>query len=222
MAKKNYVLVVDLRRCVGCTSCQISCKMENDVPFGSFRSRVDFADTGKFPDAERFFFPKICNQCDDPPCVEPCPVKGATYKRENGVVAVNRELCIGCGRCVDACPYSARFQHLYETVRNNPAGYAKKVFEVRGKKAADLHIADKCDYCSPRLAAGIEEPACVRNCAGSARIFGDLNDPKSDVAKLQAKYKFKHWNPDYGTKPRTAFITDNSQVFTAADGEINK
>ncbi len=219
---KNYALIVDLRKCVGCTSCQVSCKMENGVPVGKFRSKVDIADAGEYPKAKRYFFPKICNQCDEPACVLPCPVKGATYKREDGVVMVNRDLCIGCGRCVKACPYGARFLHPHLLVKNDPSKYAKDVEEVRGKRAKDLRTVDKCDFCSHRLASGIEEPTCIRNCAGRARFFGDLNDPNSAISKLKASVKTEVWNPDYGLKPRVYFIVPDKEVFKIADGLINQ
>jgi len=219
---KNYALIVDLRKCVGCTSCQVSCKMENAVPLGKFRSKVDIADAGEYPKAKRYFFPKICNQCDEPPCILPCPVKGATYKREDGVVLVNWELCIGCGRCIPACPYGARFVHPHIRVKNDPAKYAKDVPEVKGKKAQDLRVVDKCDFCSHLLAAGIEEPACVRNCMGQARTFGDMNDPHSAISKLKISEKTAAWHPNYGTKPRVLFVAPDEEVFKVADGQINE
>lgn len=221
MAKK-YALLIDLRRCVGCTSCQVSCKMENGVPVGSFRSRVDFADVGDYPAARRYFFPKMCNHCDNPPCIQDCPVSGATYKREDGVVMVNRELCIGCGRCVNDCPYGARYMHVHLPVKNDPARFAKKVPEVRGKKASQLRVVDKCDFCSHRLAEGIEEPACVRNCAGKARFFGDLNDPNSSVSKLMKSERLLPWRPEFETKPTVLMVAPDPAVFVAADGEINR
>jgi len=219
---KQYGLLVDLRRCVGCTSCQVSCKMENAVPIGKFRSKVDFVEEGAYPDAKRHFFPKICNNCSEPPCIDRCPVPGATYRRkDDGIVMVNRDLCIGCGRCVEDCPYGARYLHPHLPITNDPKTYAKDVKEVRGKTAKELRVVDKCDFCSHRLAEGILEPACVRNCPGLARVFGDLNDPNSEIAKLVQSNKTKLWNPDYGTKPNNPYILRDANVFLLADGNIN-
>jgi tetrathionate reductase subunit B len=200
---KKYALLIDLRKCVGCTSCQVSCKMENAVPMGLYRSKVDIADVGEYPKPKRYFFPKICNQCDNPPCVPPCPAD-ATFKGEDGIVVIDRNKCIACGACVDACPYGARFLHPH----------------LQGASAT-ADIADKCDFCSHRLAAGIEEPACVRNCMGRARVFGDLNDPQSAISKLMAENKTVTWRDDYGTEPMVFFIAPDMEVFKTADGPIN-
>lgn len=202
---KKYAMAVDLRKCVGCTSCQVSCKMENGVPMGQFRSKVDISDVGEFPNPKRYFFPKICNQCDDAPCVTPCPVK-ATWKREDGVVVINRETCIGCGLCVRACPYGARFQHMHLSTQSSES----------------MKVADKCDFCSHRLAQGIEQPACVRNCMGRARVFGDVNDPKSEISQLLKKQKTVVWHADFKTKPAVFFVAPDKAVFTTADGKINE
>ena len=220
--KKKYAFVIDLRKCVGCGGCQVSCKQENEVPFGAFRSRVDYADRGKFPDAKRYFMPKLCNHCDVPPCTSPCPVKGATYKRPDGIVVVDKNLCIGCGRCVDSCPYSARYMNHNFNIRNNPTKYSSQVGEVKGKTQKDLFPADKCDFCIHRIAAGIEEPACVRNCVGKARYFGDLNDQNSIVSVLLREVKSFKWLPEYGTKPSVSYFVKDYAVFEIAGQEINR
>jgi tetrathionate reductase subunit B len=195
--------------------------MENAVPMGYFRAKVSIADTGEFPDAKRYFLPKMCNHCDAPPCVESCPVEGATYKRDDGTVVVERDKCIGCGNCIDDCPYGARFLHPFIPITNDPKPYAAKEPGLKGKKKSDLRVADKCDYCLPRLDAGIEEPACVRNCAGKARYFGDVNDPESQISKLIKDNKTSFWDPDSGTEPAQPFIAPDGEVFDVADGEIN-
>lgn len=229
---KQYGLLVDLRRCVGCTSCQVSCKMENAVPIGKFRSKVDFAEEGSYPNAKRHFFPKLCNNCSEPTCIQPCPVPGATYKRDDGVVMVNRELCIGCGACVGACPYGARYLHDHIQVKNDPKPFARNVKAATGKRGKELknaiknvkelRVVDKCDYCSERLAQGIEEPACVRNCPGLARVFGDLNDPNSEISKLAKANTTELWHPEYGTKPKSPYILRDVNLFKLADGELNE
>jgi len=217
----KYALLVDLRKCVGCTSCQVSCKMENSVPLGGFRSKVSIADVGGFPAARRHFLPKMCNHCDNPPCVEPCPVEGATYKRKDGTVVVDRNKCIGCGRCIDACPYGARYFQPHVPVTNNPKKYAQVVEEVRGKKASDLRVVDKCDFCHHRVEMGLE-PACVRNCVGKARFFGNIKDPRSEISRLLASNRTVVWSPDYGTVPSVFFIAPDKEVFDVADGAVNE
>ena len=220
MAKK-YAMLIDLRRCVGCTSCQVSCKMENGVPIGGFRSRVQIADVGEFPKAKRHFLPLRCNQCDKPPCIPPCPVPGATTKRDDGVVAVNRDLCIGCGRCVGACPYGARYLSENIPVKNDPRPYYAKVPELKNRPAKDLRVVDKCDYCLHRLESGMEEPACARNCFGKAIVFGDVNDPESRIAKLIKSEKVQVLHESYGTAPRAYYIAPDQDVFKAADAVVN-
>ena len=159
--KKKYAMVVDSSVCIDCKACMASCKVQHDLPRGYWRNwirekRPDFS-MGKY--AYAHFQPGGCMHCDNPTCVHACP-SGATYKDdETGMVRINEGLCIGCGNCITACPYSARYRH---PVRRVP---------------------DKCDYCQDRLAMGLQ-PACVDTCPTKARVFGDLNDPESEAASL--------------------------------------
>src|SRR5450830_574763 len=152
-------MVTDLRKCVACQACTVACSAEWAVPAGHARTHVRTTPlAGTFPDLTSSPYVGQCNQCDRPPCVEPCP-SGATYQDADGIVRVDGDLCIGCGFCIDACPYEARFI--------NP----------RTKKV------DKCDFCRPRIERG-EEPACVATCTAHAKYFGDLEDRDSEVSRL--------------------------------------
>ncbi|ADD69333.1 4Fe-4S ferredoxin iron-sulfur binding domain protein [Denitrovibrio acetiphilus DSM 12809] len=217
---RQYAFIVDLRKCVGCGGCQVTCKQENEVPFVGFRSRVEYVDAGKYPNPVRHFVPKLCNNCDDAPCIAACPT-GATFKMENGIVAVNRDTCIGCGRCAEMCPYGARYLNQNLSIKNDPAKYPN-VEEVRGKSKSSLHPVDKCDFCYHRIAADIEEPTCVRNCPAHARYFGDLNDPNSKVSQLLKDNPTIKWADYFGTKPRVSYIAKDIKVFEMADELINE
>jgi len=155
----RYAMVTDITKCVGCQACTVACNSEWDVPTGFARTHVHSTGVaGKFPDLISTFYVAQCNHCDHPACITPCPT-GATYQAENGIVMVDRDLCIGCGYCVEACPYDARYI--------NPV--TKKV--------------DKCDFCWGRIQKGLE-PACVATCTAHAKFFGDLEDRESDVYKM--------------------------------------
>jgi tetrathionate reductase subunit B len=155
----RYAMVIDQERCVGCQSCTVACKSEWDVPDGFARTRVrQTAVAGSWPHLITSFHVAQCNHCDRPTCVPACPT-GATYQDGNGVVRVNRDLCIGCGSCVAACPYGARYVD------------------------SSLGKVDKCDFCASRVEKGLE-PACVATCPAHAKVFGNLEDSSGEVFKL--------------------------------------
>lgn len=155
----RYAMVIDLSKCVGCQACTAACNSEWDVPAGHARTRVlSTGAVGRFPDLRAAFYVAQCNHCDDPPCVRPCP-SGATFQGDDGIVRIDPDLCIGCGFCVGACPYQARYL--------NPT--TQKV--------------DKCDFCAPRLECG-QPPACVTTCPAHAKFFGDLEDSAGEVFRL--------------------------------------
>jgi len=150
-------MVIDSAKCFNCKACIISCQLENGVSAENSRNWIK-SNPIETP-LGMHFQPGNCMQCDAPTCVDACPT-GATYKDPiDGIVKVQNNLCIGCGSCIPACPYGARHHHP-----------VKK-------------IVDKCDYCEDRRASG-RPPACVETCPTQARVFGDLNDPDSAVAKL--------------------------------------
>ncbi len=187
----GYAMVIDTRRCSGCHACSVSCKSEYNVPLGGVRSWVEYVDYGEYPNAKRSFLPRLCNQCAVPHCVDVCPIKGATYKRkEDGIVVVDASLCNGCAKCVTACPYDARYMN---PMKGDP------------HLTNGVGAADKCDFCLHRIEKGVA-PACVNTCPGRARVFGDLNDPKSEVSKMIEKNKTKVLLRDENTKPRVFYI----------------
>ncbi|MCA1989530.1 MAG: 4Fe-4S dicluster domain-containing protein [Desulfarculus sp.] len=154
-------MVIDAASCIDCKGCQAACKVANQVPDGYWRNWIKRGDEEKAAQerARLRFQPGNCMQCDKPTCVAACPT-GATYKEaSDGVVRIDRELCIGCGQCIAACPYNARYRH------------------------PQLRVADKCDFCAERRAAGLS-PACVDTCPTKARVFGDLNDPQGPAGRL--------------------------------------
>ena len=178
-------LVINLDRCTGCDSCIVSCKFENHLPLGTFYNRVmQVGPTGSYPNVERYNLPVQCQQCTHARCVEVCPT-GASYRdSESGIVLVDESKCIGCQYCLYACPYG-----------------------VRTFSEAD-GVARKCTLCQHLTANGSAEPACVHNCPGGARFYGDLDDPNSDVSKelAAAAPDAIHYMPDAGNGPLSAYI----------------
>jgi len=198
----QLALVIDLNVCVGCHACVTSCKewntsgsagaMSDDRPYGAdptgtFFNRVQTFEVGSFPNTETVHFPKSCLHCEEPPCVPVCPT-GASYKRkEDGIVLVDYDKCIGCKYCSWACPYGAREIDEHQKVMK------------------------KCTLCVDRnydlsLPEAERKPACVRACPTGARLFGDVHDSESAVSVAIRESGGYALMPEWGTKPSNHYL----------------
>jgi Fe-S-cluster-containing dehydrogenase component len=180
----HNAIVVNLDRCIGCYGCEVACKMENDIALGERWNKVMQVEPyGTFPKVSSYWLPTMCQQCADAPCAVVCPT-GASYRDEvNNIVLVDKEKCIGCKYCMMACPYGVRSWN------------------------EEQKVVEKCTLCNHLTTAG-ELPACVKNCCGQARAYGDLDDPGSDAAKMvaAADASARHYLPDVGNNPTTVYI----------------
>lgn len=212
---RRWGMVIDTRKCVGCHACTISCVAENKLPPGVVYRPVLDHEVGTYPNVTRKFMPRPCLQCDEPPCVPVCPV-GATFKRADGVVAIDYNQCIGCRYCIVACPYGARTfdvghtytgstpeQQPYELLPSYEYGVAHS--RVAGSEDSPVGNARKCHFCIHRVEQG-ELPMCVTTCIGVANYFGDLNDPDSIVAEMAAKPNVVVLKEELGTKPSVTYL----------------
>lgn len=210
----RYGMVIDLLRCIGCYGCQMACKAEQGTPPGVTFARVEVSEVGKYPNVTRLNLPLLCMHCEEPACEKVCPTK-ATQKREDGIVFVDEEKCIGCKYCMMACPYAARY--FVEEEKGYFGDQGLTPFEVYAYKKHKRGVALKCDYCKHRIDEGLKKglvpgvdreatPACVINCMAKARYFGDLDDPNSEVAQMVASGQAFQLNPEHGTDPKTYYL----------------
>jgi len=176
----QYGFVIDHRRCIGCHACTVACKAENDVPVGNFRTWVKYVEKGAFPEVRRHFAVLRCNHCTKAPCVTICPVN-ALEKRKDGIVDIDRDVCIGCRACMQACPYDAIYLN-----------------EEDG-------CVEKCHFCAHRVEKGLQ-PACVIVCPEQAIIAGDFHDPQSKPSLLMAEQPSLRRREEQGTGPNVAYI----------------
>ena len=184
----RYAFVIDQSRCIGCHACSLACKAEHDVPIGSYRTWVKYVEKGAFPDVRRFFSVLRCNHCDDAPCMTICPVT-ALFRRENGIVDFDREACIGCKACMQACPYDALYIH------------------------PDHGTAEKCNFCAHRVENEMEPP-CATVCPTESIIVGDMDDPASRVSHLISTRQVSVRKPEKGTRPKVFYIEGEPAALT--------
>ncbi|MFY0624711.1 MAG: 4Fe-4S dicluster domain-containing protein [Reichenbachiella sp.] len=175
----RYAMAIDMKKCVGCSDCVVACQLENKVPVGYCRDWIVEATSGTYPDLSMEIRSERCHHCANAPCVRCCPTS-ASHIAEGGVVLVTADQCIGCGACIQACPYDARYMH--------PDGYV-----------------DKCTFCIHKVRKG-EQPACVSVCPTNCLYFGDLDDPNSEVSKKVKTRKYKRLKTEAGTDPQLYFL----------------
>ena len=197
----RYGMVVDLKKCVGCNACVVTCKSEHNTPSGILQTSVLEKEMGTFPNTNRIFVPVLCNHCENPTCAEVCPSK-ATYQRDDGMVMIDYEKCIGCCACIEHCPY-----HVRELVQDSRTLYpdGKTVFEKPVHQKILDKVAVKCDFCYHRVEEG-QQPACCEVCPTKARVFGDLSEETSEVSSLIKKHDGWQMLPEEGTKPCVFYI----------------
>lgn len=224
--ERRWVMVIDTRKCVGCDACTIACVAENKLPPGVVYRPVVKEEFGEFPNVQLRFTPRPCMQCENPPCVPVCPVH-ATWKRPDGITAIDYDKCIGCRYCITACPYGARttdrgafwtadMAEGAEEIESQPVlgpdmpwehqpshEYAKS-WDRSGHQSPSGN-ARKCHFCLHRL-ENAQLPSCVTSCIGRATFFGDSNDPESLVSELIQQNQVQTLLPHKGTKPRVFYI----------------
>lgn len=206
----RYGMAIDTLFCVGCDQCSLACKVEHNLPDEVWWSRARTASdpdgygyglpAGTYPNLTSSWFTLACQHCDNPACLEACPT-GATEKREDGIVAVDPETCIGCKSCIAACPYEG----VRTLIDEDPRWYLD--FPV-GDAAMPAHVGntvEKCTFCAERIDRG-ERPACVDVCQAVARYFGDLDDPDSEISKILAEREYDRLLEDQGTGPNVYFL----------------
>ena len=227
LSDRKWIMVIDLRKCVGCNACTIACIAENRTPPGIvYRPVLDW-ETGEYPMVSRAFLPKPCFHCDHPPCVPVCPVN-ATWKREDGIVVIDYNKCIGCRYCVIACPYGARatdFGFDWTPVNEEPNSsplvnrdgkerldnlptleyQPTEWFRDRWRRGDIVGVTRKCHFCVHRIESGLL-PACVTTCIGGATYFGDANNPNSLVRELLRENKAIRLKEELGTEPSVFYI----------------
>ncbi len=228
----RYAMVIDRQRCVGCGACSIACRNENNLSEGVYWSHKITETSGVFPNVRFHYLPTLCNHCTDAPCVRGCPTR-AMHKAENGITMHAPKKCIGCRYCMINCPYGVIYfnwkeshqfwknkQVLIPEVTSSPVEETRKVGGTvipyynpeREATLAGIRpkgVVEKCTFCDHRIENGLL-PRCVEACPADARIFGDLNNPQSNVNHLLGKFKPFRLQEALGTDPAVYYIRDFS------------
>ncbi|NJD56941.1 MAG: 4Fe-4S dicluster domain-containing protein [Nitrospirae bacterium] len=214
----RWGMVIDLRKCIGCSSCAVACKEVHKVPRNTWR-RVHDCGVGGAPGRMRTFVHMTCMHCSDPPCLAVCPTK-ATYKRPDGIIGIDYARCVGCSYCIVACPYRAR------TIFTREFDFETRDWSMSGmteERSDRTGVCTKCTFCMSRIDEGLRQglrpgmddeasPVCVITCSAGALHFGDLDDPDSEVSVLIREHSTVRLQEELGTDPSVSFILPDSAV----------
>ncbi len=212
---RKWGMVIDKKKCTGCYACTVACVAEYKLPPGVVYRPVMEKERGKYPNVTREFTPRPCMQCENPPCVPPCPVN-ATFKRNDGIVVIDYKKCIGCRSCIVNCPYGARTTDLGKYYTSNTPelkGYEtteiyeyNKSWNRKKAGASPMGNAHKCHFCTNRIEEGLL-PLCVTSCLGRATYFGDMNNPDALVSRVLRGRNVEILKYELGTKPKVYYLT---------------
>jgi phenylacetyl-CoA:acceptor oxidoreductase subunit 1 len=199
-------MIIDLSKCIGCETCIEICRQVNKPPPGPAWRKLIEHEIEDNPGRKQLFLTMNCMHCEKPVCMEVCPT-GATFRRPDGIVDINLDLCVGCGSCVVACPYQARSIAKSDIMPK----------EITAKNKDRIGICTKCNFCLQHIDAGLARrlkpgsdpdatPKCVRFCLADALYFGDLDDPESEVSRLIRDKKVVRMQEELGTNPSVYYI----------------
>jgi len=215
---RKFVMVIDLARCKNARKCVTACQKMHHLPDDKeWLSIKLMQDSDK---AAPYWFPKTCFHCDDPPCVKVCPVD-ATFKRQDGLVLIDNERCIGCKFCMAACPYSTRVFNWSEPVQ---PGTDEANYSPETSTPARVGTVEKCDFCPDMIRQGLL-PDCVTACPNGVFYFGDENEDAvtngdetvslSQLLKERGGYRFME---ELGTQPRLYYLPPKDRLFPVERG----
>jgi len=240
----KYAMVIDLQNCVGCGACSIACKNENNLTEGIFWSNKITETSGTFPNVRYHYIPTLCNHCTDAPCVRGCPTQ-AMHKIDSGITMHNPKKCIGCRYCMFNCPYGVIYfnwqkpftfwrddksvingctpspRELVQKVNNGTATpYYNPEREATLPGMRPKGVVEKCTFCDHRIKRS-ELPYCVEACPTNARVFGDLEQPNSEVNFLLGKFRPFRLKEGLGTEPNVYYIRSfNPATYKSTKGGI--
>ncbi|MBF0135860.1 MAG: 4Fe-4S dicluster domain-containing protein [Magnetococcus sp. DMHC-1] len=220
MPQVAFGFALNLSKCMGTRRCVTACVLENncgrdgtlhnirvlemDAGRQEFPTANPYYQPEKVPVADKWYLPIQCQQCDNPPCVQACPV-GATWKEPDGMVVIDYDWCIGCRYCAVSCPYWAR--HFNWGKPRLPKEEITSQTHYLGNRPRPVGVMEKCTFCLQRTRQGLL-PACQEACPTGARIFGNLLDPDSDIRHVLARQRVFRLKEDLHTEPRFWYFTD--------------